>query len=119
MRSDKASDDHPVTDDIGTFALDIETGWDPPSPKAQRRFVASLLMDAINALTAGSGGPMTRASAGEPRWRVTLREAGSVLATSRWSTDYQAVEATKELWSQRVETLSASAVRSQAHRWLE
>jgi hypothetical protein len=97
------------------FTIGIETGWDPPSRRSQ---VADWIDAAGSLLEAALGPGATMPTAtGDPRWRVVLKDDEEVLAASRWSQDYQGIEHLQAGWLRRIAGLTATEIRSRAHRW--
>lgn len=99
-----------------TFAVRTETGWDPPSRKALGWGYFRAVMETLSAAV-GMAPSATDPAQAEPRWRVVLFDDERPIARSRWSRDWPHAEALVAQWHERIESLPATEVRSQAHRW--
>jgi hypothetical protein len=99
------------------FTVGIETEWEPPSPWSQALRWLDLFGN-IDRAASGEGvlKPMDPAI-GKPRWRVVLKDTGTVLAASQQSQDYQGIELLQSDWLRRIGELTAAEIRSRAHRW--
>ena len=96
------------------LALDIETGWEPPSRRAKRWFWFSVVGDMISAL---DGHPTTTDPAvGIPKWRVVLYDDQALLATSYWSRDFPEVERLQETLQSRYYSMTADQIRQQVRQ---